>query len=90
MAHYIAIMVPTAIGEWRTVFPDLPGCEATAFSVERAKFAAVSALSRYLEKAGSIAPRPKGLAEIERDKEWLTVNGVDLSKAVITMVSHPT
>jgi predicted RNase H-like HicB family nuclease len=90
MSHYIAILMPTPIGEWRVIFPDLPGCEATALSVEDARFAAVSALSHYIGEAGQTRPRPRDLVEIERDTEWLATNGVDLSKAVITMIPLPT
>jgi predicted RNase H-like HicB family nuclease len=34
MTHYLAIFVETDVGEWRVVFPDVPGCEASGFTLE--------------------------------------------------------
>ena len=89
MTHYIAILIPSAVGEWRVLFPDLPGCEAKGATFDGARLAALDALPRRVQNDGSIARGPKNLSEIEQDKEWLARNGVDLSKAVITMVSIP-
>jgi hypothetical protein len=46
MKHYIAIFVENDVGEWRAIFPDVPGCEAKGFSLDDAKFAAATALVR--------------------------------------------
>jgi predicted RNase H-like HicB family nuclease len=86
MTHYIAILIPSAAGEWRVVFPDLPGCEAKGFSFDDAKVAAMTALLRWMKNAGPTARNPRDLSEIEHDTEWLARNDVDLLKAVITLV----
>jgi hypothetical protein len=86
MTHYIAILIPSAIGEWRVVFPDLPGCEAKGSSFDDAKFAAMDALLSSMRKSGPMVGNPRDLSEIERDTEWLARNGVDLSKAIITLI----
>jgi hypothetical protein len=85
-AHYVAILQPLDIGEWRILFPDVPECEAHGFTVRDAAFAAETALSQCAEKQGPRFPRPRELRQIERDKEWLMRNSVTLSKAVVTMV----
>ena len=46
MSHYIAIFVEDHIGEWRVVFPDVPGCEARGFTLHDAQYAAASTLAR--------------------------------------------
>ena len=86
MSHYIAIFIEDHIGEWRVVFPDVPGCEAKGFSLEDAQLAAASALSHSLRANGT--PRlPMDLAAVEQRDEWLQQNRVDLSKAVVSMIS---
>ena len=85
MKHCIAILVENDMGEWRAVFPDLPDCEARGFSVEDVKFAAESAVRKYVHD-NRLPPSPIDMSAIERDRDWLTRNNVDLSKAVVTMI----
>jgi predicted RNase H-like HicB family nuclease len=86
VTHYLAIFVETDMGEWRVVFPDVPGCEARGFTLDDAQFAATSALERCIEERGLSAPLPKDLSAVSRSEEWLSRNHIDLSRAVITMV----
>ena len=51
-----------------------------------AEFAAVTALSRCLRGNGT-PPLPMDLAAVEQYDEWLEQNRVDLSKAVVSMIS---
>ena len=74
------------MGEWRVVFPDVPGCEAKGFSMEDAEYAAASALRRCIEETGLPAPLPMDMAAVQRSDEWLSLNHIDLSKAVVSMV----
>jgi predicted RNase H-like HicB family nuclease len=86
MRHYIAIFIEDHIGEWRVVFPDAPGCAAKGFNLHDAQYAAASALSQCL-RANGTPPLPMDLAAVEQCDEWLEQNGVDLSKAVVSMIS---
>jgi predicted RNase H-like HicB family nuclease len=86
MNHYIGIFVQNDVGEWRVVFPDMPGCEAKGFTLDDAKFAAVTALVKCIRESGAPAPLPMDMAAILRSKDWLKQNRVNLSKAVVTMV----
>jgi predicted RNase H-like HicB family nuclease len=85
--HYVALLIPSSVGEWRVVFPDMPECEAHGYTVDDATFAATTALSRCLAENGHLPPRPRDLAEIKRDEEWLSRNNVDLREAIVTMIS---
>lgn len=85
--HYVALIIPSSVGEWRVVFPDMPECEAHGYTVDDATFAATTALSRCLAENGHLPPLPRDLAEIERDEEWLSRNNVDLRAAIVTMIS---
>jgi predicted RNase H-like HicB family nuclease len=87
MTHYIAIFIPSDIGEWRVVFPDLPGCEARGFSLNDAGYAAATALRKGMRAAGSPLPPPMDMTAVERNAEWLSRNHVDLSKTVVSMIS---
>jgi predicted RNase H-like HicB family nuclease len=86
MKHYIAIFMEDDVGEWRVVFPDVPGCEAKGFTLDDARFAAASALRRSIEESGSTAPAPMDLTAVRRSEEWLLRNQVDISKAVVSMI----
>ena len=69
MSHYIAIFVEDHVGEWRGVFPDVPGCEARGFTLDDAQFAAARALSRWLREYGTLPALPMnygGSGEIYR------------------------
>jgi predicted RNase H-like HicB family nuclease len=87
MAHYIAIIVPSDNGDWRVLFPDIAGCEAQGFNLDEARMAAVHALDERLKENGAGLQQPRDLSAIERDQEWLSRHGIDLSKAIVTMVS---
>ena len=87
MSHYIAIFVENALGEWRVVFPDVPGCEARGLTLPDAQFAAASALSQCLRENGTPPPLPMDMAAVEKCGEWLKQNQVDLSKDVVSMIS---
>ena len=86
MSYYIAIFIEDHIGEWRVVFPDVPGCETKGFSLEDAQFSAASALSKCLRENGTPPPLPMDLTEVEKCDEWLEQNHVNLSKAVVSMI----
>jgi predicted RNase H-like HicB family nuclease len=85
VTHYIAIFVETEVGEWRVVFPDVPGCEAKGFTLDDAKFAAVSALVQCIRENGSPL-HPINLEAVQRNEEWLSQHHIDLSRAVISMI----
>lgn len=87
--HYIALLIPSSVGEWRVLFPDMPECQAHGYTVDEAALAASTALSRCLAENGHLPPLPRDLAEIERDEEWLSRNNVDLHEVIVTMVSLP-
>jgi hypothetical protein len=84
MRHFIAILQPIPNGGWRVVFPDVPGCEANGSSIDDARAAAVQQLYQYAN--GADAPGLRDLSDIERDTEWLSRNGIDLSKAIVTII----
>ena len=86
MTHYLAIFVETDLGEWRVVFPDLPGCKAMGFTLDDAMFAASSALRQYIQEIGLLPPHPMDLSAVQQSEEWLSENRVDLSRAIISMV----
>lgn len=90
MMHYIAIVVPSEDGHWRVLFPDVAGCEGRGLDLHDAKLAALDALSRRAKQNGSELPPPRDLSAIEHDKAWIARNGIDLSRAIVTMVSLPT
>jgi predicted RNase H-like HicB family nuclease len=87
MSHYIAIFVEDHMGEWRVVFPDVPGCEARGFSLHDAQYAASSALSQCLREKGTPLPAPMSMAAVAGCTEWQEKNHVDLSKAVVSVIS---
>ena len=86
IAHYVAILEPLEVGEWRILFPDVPGCETHGFTVQDATIAAATALARQARKKGSRFPRPRGLRQIEDDTDWLSKNSVDLRKTMVMLV----
>jgi predicted RNase H-like HicB family nuclease len=86
MKHYIGIFIETDMGEWRVVFPDVPGCEAKGFNLDDARFAAASALSQGLHENGTPPPLPMDMVAVAKCDEWLEQNQVDLSKAIVSMI----
>jgi predicted RNase H-like HicB family nuclease len=69
------------------LFPDIAECEAQGFNLDEARVAASEALEQCRKANGAKLPQPRDLSDIERDEEWLSRHGVDLSKAIVTMVS---
>ena len=57
--YYIALLVPSSVGEWRVVFPDLPECQAHGYPVDDATLAATTALSRCLAENRHFPPLPR-------------------------------
>jgi predicted RNase H-like HicB family nuclease len=86
IAHYVALLMPTEIGEWRVLFPDVSECEARGFTVQDATYAATTALARCADTRGEALPIPRSLIQIESDGAWFKANGVALKEAVVTMV----
>jgi predicted RNase H-like HicB family nuclease len=86
MDYYIAVLTESESGGWRILFPDVPGCEARATSAEDCKSAAAEALQRHKATNGNALHQPRDLRAIEDDAEWLSRNGIDLSKVIVTMV----
>jgi predicted RNase H-like HicB family nuclease len=89
MNHYISICVPLESGRWRVFFPDVPACEAEAYSLTEAITHASNALTQYAvalngNKPG--IPLPCDLSEIRFDGNWTSTHGVDWSAAVVTMI----
>ena len=86
MTHYIAIFVEDDFGEWRVMFPDVPGCEAKGFTLDDARFAAASALARSVEENGAPPPHPMDMDAVQQNGTWLSQHRIDLSKAIVSMV----
>ena len=87
MSYYIAIFIEDHIGEWRVVFPDVPGCEARGFTLHDAQYAAASTLSRCLQEKDAAPLLPMDMAALKKSDEWLKKHAVDWSKAVVSIVS---
>ena len=86
VAHYVALLLPTEIGEWRVLFPDVSECEARGFTVQDATYAAATVLARWGAAKGDNLPMPRNLMQIESDRDWFKSNGVVLNEAVVTLV----
>jgi hypothetical protein len=86
MKHYVAFFVPSHVGEWRVLFPDLPDCEAYGFTLQDAGYAAASALARCAEQKGALLTGPRSVAEISEDRDWLARHGVQVEKTIITII----
>jgi hypothetical protein len=80
--HYIAVCVPRA-GAWRAIFPDAPGCEVEASSLDHAVLQARFELASH---AHEISPPSRDLTDIRSDEEWTSANAIDWPGAVITMI----
>ena len=89
--YYIAVCVPQA-GGWRAIFPDAPGCEVEAPSLDRTVLQARFQLARHASSlnghAHEILPPPRDLADIRsgQDEQWRAANAIDWPGAVITMI----
>ena len=85
MTHYIAILVPSDDG-WRALIPDMPDCEAHGSDPDSAKFAAFNSLRQRLRANGATPPRPRDLTQIATDREWMSRNDIDFSKAIVAVI----
>jgi hypothetical protein len=87
--YYVAVCVPQA-GGWRAIFPDAPGCEVEAPSLDGAVLQARSELASYASSlnghAHEILPPSRDLADIRSDEQWRAANAIDWPSAVITMI----
>jgi predicted RNase H-like HicB family nuclease len=92
--YYIAVCLPLAAGGWRAFFPDIPGCNVAAPSLDRAVFRAANALADHTVSlngsAADILPLPRDLSAIKADKAWSATQAVNWSSAVITMIPQRT
>jgi hypothetical protein len=82
--HYIAILVQNDVGDWRALFPDVPGCEAKGFSLYDVQFAAATALVRHIRDSGSPPPLPMDMHAVQQKAKWLADNKINLAR-VVTM-----
>ena len=87
--YYVAVCVPQA-GGWRAIFPDAPGCEVEAPSLDHAVLQARSELTSYASSlnghAHEILPPSRDLTAIRSDGQWTDANAIDWPGAVITMI----
>jgi hypothetical protein len=87
--YYIAVCVPQA-GGWRAIFPDAPGCEVEAFSLDHAvleaRFELASHASSLNGHARGILPPLRNLTDIRSDEQWTDANAIDWPAAVVTMI----
>lgn len=70
MNYYISICVPLESGRWRVLFPDVPACEAEAYSLDKAITHAGQALTQYaiaLNGNRPGIPLPCDLSQIKSD-----------------------
>ena len=89
MNYYISVLVPLASGRWHALFPDFPGCEAEASTLDLTAMHAASALARHAETLTGeiwVAPPPRELAEIRSDETWSAAHAVNWRSSVITML----
>jgi predicted RNase H-like HicB family nuclease len=85
MTHYIAIMAPSDVGEWRVWIPDVPECEFRGNSPDAAKVAAAIGLTRTRANIGAL-PLPRELIDIATDNKWMSRGDIDFTKAVVAMI----
>lgn len=87
---YVAVCVPQASGGWRAIFPDAPGCEVEAPSLDHAVFHARTKLVGYVASlnggAYEILPLSRDLTDIRSEEQWKAANAIDWPGAVITMI----
>lgn len=84
IAHYVAFLFQTEVGDWRVLFPDVAGCEAQGFTVQDATYSAATALARC---AGvKVLRPPRSLAQIESDQLWFAAHRITLKETLVTMV----
>jgi hypothetical protein len=86
--HYVAVLVAQAEDEWRAFVPDFPGCRAVGATADEALQNSgrnVIAQCAMIDEAD--LPRPRAVTEIQSDRRWASVRGVDWDKAVLSLVS---
>jgi predicted RNase H-like HicB family nuclease len=86
MKYYAAVFLESHLGDWRVLFPDLPDCEASGYTLEDAAYAAATALARCASRNGATLAAPRNLAEIAADTDWLARHDVEITRAVVSMV----
>jgi len=67
MRHYVAICIQEETGDWRAIFPDVPGCEAKGFDLADIRFAAESALKQSLESDEAHTSSPSDVSPTCRE-----------------------
>jgi predicted RNase H-like HicB family nuclease len=88
MRHYIAICIQQDTGDWRAVFPEVPGCEARGCTLDDIKRAAQGELMRHLSGEGLLDARSLTRA-VPRIDDWMAENQLDMSKAIVTVIAGP-
>ena len=70
---YLALFRTFPMDKWRVTFPDLPGCEARAESLDAAFVEARRALARHLDDLRESAPQPRSAPQLLADArgDWL-------------------
>jgi hypothetical protein len=83
------VLVPLLKGGWRAYFPDFPGCRAEGLRLELAIEKAtreVTSLVAELQHQGMSVPNARSYEQVRDDAAWATERGIDLPKAVISLV----
>ena len=80
--YYIAVCVPQA-GGWRAIFPDAPGCDVEASSLDHAVLQARFELAGH---AHEISPPSRDLTDIRSDEQWTHANAINWPRAVVTII----
>jgi hypothetical protein len=88
MRHYLALLLPAEGGTWRGFVPDFPDIQVECVGFARTTKEVAACLQRCTEARSGDLPPPRGLREIERDREWLIRSGVDIAGAIVTIVPH--
>jgi hypothetical protein len=87
MRHYLAILLPAEGGTWRAFVPDFPEIQVERVGFSRTRKEIAACLERHTEARSGDLPPPRSLREIECDREWLTRSGVDIARAIVTIVT---
>jgi hypothetical protein len=70
--------------QWRALIP--PEGEAHGSDPDAAKFAVSNSLTHRLRANGATPPRQRELTQIATDREWMSRNDVDFSKAIVAAI----
>lgn len=86
--HYVAVLVAQAEGEWRAFVPDFPRCRAAGATADEALQNSRRNVIAQCVMADEVdLPRPRTVTEIQSDRRWASVRGIDWDKAVLSLVS---